>query len=700
MLKSNRNIIIVVLATLVVLIAGLAASALYFQQNEKTKFLNQALESNQLELKTNNLTPEETKIEPVAKTALFSGKIKKLDQDLGLIHKSFDPIYFNAGKFLDGKYKDYDRIVLHYTTYGAKASTDYIFVTKDNQKYTLINATSKNSFPAIGTAKTLDEASEDISDINLDDNSFKTWFDTSKVVGIDTAIDEFPETIKLDSNFSLVKNSLALLDYRESFEGFIPGKNDVAPLDLSKFTKLTIPNYDKEIYFTPYKSDAQDPQPYEKFILQQSSFLIADSTGLASNYTLALNRSVADFPIAIQKYNSDKAVLADYNKLSSQTTDDLIKKGVADDKLADERVKKIGPSPEYPQLAYPSTELNKTTLKGLGNGFSLYSTAFPGACGIDTNASTIIQNIQDSELSKIGSSDNLDLFKLKDSNHPLYKAQYDLKVANLNSSTDKTPNDDFVQANPGIKKPTLYEYVAKNPLLFFKDPFDRLAVLGEYEYLMVGGCGKPVIYLYPKQEMTINVKFLAPIQLTTDIPKYNLAKGWNVLAKPNGQLQDLQPEYTNCDIFDTDHVGSKYAKNACQTNNYPYIYWSGNRLGADYPKQNQGWIIAKSEIPNFLNTKLDELGFNKTEKSDMIEYWLPYLQARKGEYFRLSFLQNTELNQFLPTQISPKPDRYFRVFLDWDNFDQKPGVTIEPQVLQKLINRSGFMAVEWGGLKK
>jgi hypothetical protein len=176
--------------------------------------------------------------------------------------------------------------------------------------------------------------------------------------------------------------------------------------------------------------------------------------------------------------------------------------------------------------------------------------------------------------------------------------------------------------------------------------------------------------------------------------------GWNLLAQPNGELQDLQTKYTNCSELDSTHTGSEYAKDACLANKYPYLYWSGNRIGADYPKQTNGWYVEKKDLNSFLNTKLDEVGLSQKEKSDMLEYWTPYLNSKSGNYFRISFLQTKEMNNLAPMQITPKPDKVFRIFLDWDNFETKPTFELKPQILDVLGDRSGFTVVEWGGLKK
>ena len=434
-------------------------------------------------------------------------------------------------------------------------------------------------------------------------------------------------------------------------------------------------------------------------------------------YSLVWNTSIIEATKNQSTYDQELKTVQDYYDKRNARSVELGLDKKYDEKLNKQLEGEFPNAPSYP--IQPTLDLSfkseKLSLNPGEKSFSSYAEAIPGACGIAGDLNTV-SGISDNDLVSIGNINNTPIFKLKNINSPFYKNQYDTKV-NLGENTVYTPDpnateyipggigketkvDTFSSINPNIKKPTLQEYIVKNPLIFFKDPFNRLVIAGEYEYLLPGGCGKPVVYLYPTVPTNVNVKFLANIQLTTDIPKYVKNIGWNVLAKPNGELSDLQTEYTDCDIFNKPHAGSEYAREACVQNNYPYLYWSGNRIGAEYPKQSNGWIIEKKDLNTFLNAKLDEVGFSQKEKSDMLEYWIPYLSNKSSNYFRISFLQTKEMNSLAPMQITPKPDKVFRIFLDWDNYKTKPDFEIQPQILDRLNSRDGFTVVEWGGLKK
>jgi hypothetical protein len=171
------------------------------------------------------------------------------------------------------------------------------------------------------------------------------------------------------------------------------------------------------------------------------------------------------------------------------------------------------------------------------------------------------------------------------------------------------------------------------------------------------------------------------------------------LARPDGTLQDLQPQYTDCNTIDSGHIGSEYAKQACLTNTYPYLYWAGRSLSGVYPDQSDGWVVSKADLSDFLQAKLTQAGLNEKERSDMLAYWVPAMLAKDVPYYKVSFIQTAEMNKFIPMDISPRPDSLYRIFLDWEPLSAQPSEPLHPQQLQSFI-RTGFTVVEWGGLKQ
>ncbi len=338
-----------------------------------------------------------------------------------------------------------------------------------------------------------------------------------------------------------------------------------------------------------------------------------------------------------------------------------------------------------------SLGFNKSDITTSNQVYNKYDTAFPQACG-GNSYTYIVKNISDQDLRKIGSEKGIDLYALINKSHSLNTLAYDAKILDYDGSSNS-----FKMANQNISVPTLEDYISKNPLLFMKDYWGRWVVFGEFDYYLLGGCGKPVIYLYPVKPTKVFVQFVSPMKLDVDIPTYN--NGWTVLASPDGTLKDLQPEFTDCNKIDSVRKGSEYAKGACLIKTYPYLYWAGRSLLNKYPEVKGGWIVKKEDLSSFMDDKLNEIGLNYREKSDMLSYWMPEMLGKNAPYYKISFLQTPEMNNLIPMSVIPQPDTVFRIFLDYTPLDTRPDLNLQPQSLLKL-NRNGFTLVEWGGLKR
>ncbi len=319
--------------------------------------------------------------------------------------------------------------------------------------------------------------------------------------------------------------------------------------------------------------------------------------------------------------------------------------------------------------------------------YTVYGDAIPEMCGA-FYSNKILQNLKTEDLVKVtATKTGVEMYALKDKNHPLLKAQYQRKIENQKMY--------FTEVNPEYKKiPTYNEYVSQYPILIYKDIWNRWNAIGEFQYKVDGGCGKPVIYLYPPKPTDISISFVKPVRLTADIPSYD--GGWNVRADSFGNLTDLQPDKTDCNKINSKKLGLEYAKDACLSGVYPYIYWAGD-VKAKYPKAQEGFIVTRADLKKTLEEKLAYIGLSDKEIKDMVEYWYPYMYEKGFSYYRLTFFQNKEMNSFVPMNVYPRPDSVVRVFLDWEGLDEE--IFIKPQLLQK-IDRKGFTLVEWGGLKK
>ena len=179
---------------------------------------------------------------------------------------------------------------------------------------------------------------------------------------------------------------------------------------------------------------------------------------------------------------------------------------------------------------------------------------------------------------------------------------------------------------------------------------------------------KPIIYLYPENEIQINVKLGYPELATCVYPEYDLKSGWNVLAKPNGDLID----------FNTNR------------NLYALYYESKNKK--EYNVTDEGFVVKREDTVKFLEEKLAILGLNDREAEEFIIYWLPKLQENEYNYIR--FASMDEINENMPLEFSQQPDTLIRILMTYKGLNAP--IQVKEQNLEK-IERKGFTAVEWGG---
>lgn len=185
------------------------------------------------------------------------------------------------------------------------------------------------------------------------------------------------------------------------------------------------------------------------------------------------------------------------------------------------------------------------------------------------------------------------------------------------------------------------------------------------EHTSCSGSAKPIIYLYPTEEIEVSVTVGNPQNLTHTYPKYN--NGWNVKAKPNG------------DLIDINTGRSLYA-----------LYWEG--LNIIKPNMEEGFIIEGKDTIAFLEEKLAILGLNEREANEFIIYWLPKLENNKYNFIRFQTIE--EINRNMPLQVEPAPDTTIRVMMEFKGLNEK--INVKEQILE-TPQRNGFVLVEWGG---
>ena len=279
----------------------------------------------------------------------------------------------------------------------------------------------------------------------------------------------------------------------------------------------------------------------------------------------------------------------------------------------------------------------------------------PPGCG-SYDGYLVAMNVTDADLTLAGTSpDGQKLYNLATTN-ALFKQLYtDDYAAGVNLEDTKLKNltADQFQAQHGF-------FIAKNGL-------GENVVYGNNTFIVGGGCGKPVVYLYPTHTQTVNVSVGADVQVSE--PLYG-AHGWQgVTAHPDGSL-----------------VYQGYA--------YPNLYLEGQGHG-EYPVIDSGTVVASKDAVATIQRQLKEQGINAQETRDFLTYWQPRLP--NSPYVLLTWFDTKQMNELAPLSIAPRPTTTIRVFLDFQGLNAP--VTIPGQHFN-APKRVGFTAVEWGGLNR
>lgn len=175
---------------------------------------------------------------------------------------------------------------------------------------------------------------------------------------------------------------------------------------------------------------------------------------------------------------------------------------------------------------------------------------------------------------------------------------------------------------------------------------------------------KPVIYLYPEEEMKVTVKLDYAGSLTSTYPSYN--DGWNIIAQPDGTLMD-----------------------PITGRSFYCLFWEGvPELEYDI---SEGFVVPGSETQSFLEWALEQQGLTQREANEFIVYWLPRMQD--NAYNLIAFQQKAYTDSAVLT-IDPTPDTLIRVFMTYQALEQPVEV---PAQGFETVSRTGFTVVEWGG---
>lgn len=183
-----------------------------------------------------------------------------------------------------------------------------------------------------------------------------------------------------------------------------------------------------------------------------------------------------------------------------------------------------------------------------------------------------------------------------------------------------------------------------------------------------GGFKKPIIYFYPEDDMELTVKLGKSEKVIVSYPEYE-DSGWNVIAKPNGDLIDLK---TNRNLY--------------------ALYYES--IIDDVKVEEDGFVVKGDNVIYFLEEKLKILGLTEREAEEFIVYWLPILQNNEYNYIR--FVPKEEIDKVMPLEFSKTPDSLIRVMMVYKPLNKV--INVREQKLDSP-KRCGFVVVEWGGVR-
>lgn len=180
---------------------------------------------------------------------------------------------------------------------------------------------------------------------------------------------------------------------------------------------------------------------------------------------------------------------------------------------------------------------------------------------------------------------------------------------------------------------------------------------------------KPVVYLYPQTELSVDVSVIAPGEVFISDPLYPKG-GWkDVTAYPDGTLL-----YNN--------------------KSYHELFYETSITHVNTP--DTGTVIPTYDLYRQLSLFVQRLGLNDFERREFLEFWVPKLQEFHSPYILFSILDDAEKERIDHLIITPKPDTFI-AFLAYFKPLQTKTSFIKPLILPKTPERSGFTAVEWGG---
>lgn len=173
---------------------------------------------------------------------------------------------------------------------------------------------------------------------------------------------------------------------------------------------------------------------------------------------------------------------------------------------------------------------------------------------------------------------------------------------------------------------------------------------------------KPNIYLYPQENINLDVALTFPKGGKVVVSEPNYGDGWSVYVDTTGLIDST----------------------------YEYLFYESQQ--PHVWQSSKGWCIEKAQMEEFFDQNLTEYGFAGNEIEDFNEYWIPRL--KDYAYYEIYPQEKELINTVIELSISEQPDNVQRLFYLIRGNNKKVEL-IEPQVANQFL-RQGFYVTEWG----
>lgn len=217
----------------------------------------------------------------------------------------------------------------------------------------------------------------------------------------------------------------------------------------------------------------------------------------------------------------------------------------------------------------------------------------------------------------------------------------------------------------------LEESYKKNPGAFADSPLAYYG-LGSWNLRGFTSCYitstgiSPAIFIYSEKPQNVGITLLASLTYSDPLTINNK---WDILLDKKGLLYDQH------------------------YNKRDYLYYEYDASKVIFKEQKEGYVVRKGGWEKVAENITSQLELNEKESQALFFDIKNALPKVKTEYMKISLIDEDEINQKLPLQITPQPETIHRIHLLLTPQDKQQSI-ISPVI--KPLSRDGFTLIELG----